>query len=171
MAEWRQSCCNPFNKVHHTVRKKSQLRAVTKQMCKKVPSMLPGEKICHTCRKQVSGMSEPTESEKSQSRSFIEEQPSPYNQEYPEIELGQEPTMTDSSSDSDSSSSSDSSLIKQYLTTESRTRVNDYLKVAGETPITKRKLQSKKYKKRKFHTIVKMMERVGIDEKPMQMRR
>ena len=67
MAEWRQSCCNPFNKVHHTVRKKSQLRAVTKQMCKKVPSMLPGEKIC---RKQVSGMSEPTESEKSQSRSF-----------------------------------------------------------------------------------------------------
>ena len=128
--------------------------------------MLQGEKICHTCRKQVSDMSEPTESEKSQSRSFIEEQPSPYNQEYPEIELGQEPTMTDSSSDSDSSSSSDSSPIKQYLTTESRTRVNDYLKVAGETPITKRKLQSKKYKKRKFHTIVKMMERVGIDEKP-----
>ena len=163
MAEWRQSCCNPFNKVHHTVRKKSLLRAVTKQMCNKVPSMLPGEKICHTCRKKVSAMSTPTEPEQSQSRPLIDEQPSPHDHEYPEIEVSQEPTMTDSSSESDSSP------IKQYhanLATESRTRVNQYLRVVGETPITKRKLQSKKYKKSKLHTIVKMMEKAGIDEEP-----
>ncbi len=121
MAEWIQSCCNPFNKVHHTVRKKSQLRAVTKQMCKKVPSILPGEKICHTCRKQVSAMSEPTEPEQSHSRPFIDEQPSP-DQEYPEVEVSQEPTTTNSSSESESSP------IKEYhatLATESRTRVNN----------------------------------------------
>ena len=92
MAEWRQSCCNPFNKVHHTVRKKSQLRVVTKKMCKKVPSILPGEKICHTCRKQVSAVSEPTEQEQSQSRPFIVEQPSPSDQEYAEIARAQSRT-------------------------------------------------------------------------------
>ena len=72
--------------------------------------------------------------------------------------------MTDSSSESDSSV-----ICKQYeatLATESRTRVNKFLRIAGETPISKRKLQSKKYKKRKLHNIVKMMEKVGIDEKP-----
>ena len=151
MAEWRQSCCNPFNKVHHTVRKKTQLRAVTKQMCKKVPSMLLGEKICHTCRKQMSGMSEFTEPEESQSRPFRDEQPSPHDdQEYLDVDPSQElPTMTDSSSESDSPS-----ICKQYhatLATESRTRVNKYLRVAGETPITKRKLQSKKYREKTSH--------------------
>lgn len=44
--------------------------------------------------------------------------------------------------------------------------VNKYLRIAGETPITKRKLQSKKYKKSKLQTVLKMMEMVGIDEKP-----
>ena len=108
-------------------------------------------------------MSEPTEPEQSQSGPFIDEQPSPCDQEYPETELSQEPTMTDSSSESDCSS------IKQYhatLATESRTRINKYLRIAGESPITKRKLQSKKYKKSKLRTIVKMMENVGIDDKP-----
>ena len=110
----------------------------------------------------MSAVSEPTEQEQSQSRPFIVEQPSPSDQEYTEIELSQEPTITDSSSESDSSP------IKQYhttLATESRTRVNKYLTIAGETPIIKRKLQSKKYKKSKLHTIVKMMEMVGMDEK------
>ena len=163
MAEWRQSCCNPFNKVRHTVREKSQLRAVTKKMCKKVPSILPGEKICHTCRKQVSDISEHAEPDQSNSRSFIDEQSSPYDHDYPKIELSHESTMTDSFSESESSP------VKQYhstLATESRTMVNKYLRIAGETPITKRKLQSKKYKKSKLQTVLKMMEMVGIDEKP-----
>ena len=86
-------------------------------MCKKVPSILPGEKICHTCRKQVSDMSEHAEPDLSNSRSFIDEQSSPYDHDYPKIELSHESTMTDSFSESESSP------VEQYhstLATESR---------------------------------------------------
>ena len=108
-------------------------------------------------------MSEHAEPDLSNSRSFIDEQSSPYDHDYPKIELSHESTMTDSFSESESSP------VKQYhstLATESRTMVNKYLRIAGETPITKRKLQSKKYKKSKLQTVLKMMEMVGIDEKP-----
>ena len=40
--QWRNSCCNPFNKVKHSVRDKSQLRTVSKSICEKFPSILPG---------------------------------------------------------------------------------------------------------------------------------
>ena len=54
-SQWWNLCCNPFNKPHHFIRKKSQL--VTKRMCEKVPSFLPGE-ICDSCRKKLAAESE-----------------------------------------------------------------------------------------------------------------
>ena len=56
--QWRNLCCNPFNKPNHFIRKKNQLRVVTKRICEKVPSILPGEKICDSCRKQLAAESE-----------------------------------------------------------------------------------------------------------------
>jgi len=47
-----------FNKPNHFIRKKNQLRVVIKRICEKVPSILPGEKICDSCRKQLSAESE-----------------------------------------------------------------------------------------------------------------
>jgi len=38
--QWRNLCCNPFNKPHHFIRKKSQLMVITERMCEKVPSIL-----------------------------------------------------------------------------------------------------------------------------------
>ena len=55
--QWRNLCCNPFNKPNHS-RKKNQLRVVTKRICEKVPSILPGEKICDSCRKHLVAESE-----------------------------------------------------------------------------------------------------------------
>ena len=49
---WRNICCNPFNKPNHFIRKKNQLRFVTKWMCEKA-SILPGERICDDCRKNL----------------------------------------------------------------------------------------------------------------------
>ncbi len=56
--QWRNSCCNPFNKLKHSVRDKTQLRTVTKRICEKFPSILPGDKICDSCRKKVSTVNE-----------------------------------------------------------------------------------------------------------------
>ena len=53
---WQITCCNPFNKLHH-VAKKNQLRIVTKKICEKLPSVLPGDKICDDCRKKVAAES------------------------------------------------------------------------------------------------------------------
>ncbi len=59
MAEWKISCCNPFNKYKHSVRDKRRLRNVTSGMCEKFPSRLQGDKICDACRKQVSCVNVP----------------------------------------------------------------------------------------------------------------
>ena len=56
--QWQNICCNPFNKPNHFITKKNQLRVVTKRICEKVPSILPGEKICDSCRKQLAAESE-----------------------------------------------------------------------------------------------------------------
>ena len=72
------------------------------------------------------------------------------------VEQGQEHSLKGSSSDSDDIPAS--SPIKQHhvsLAIESRIKVNKYLRTIGETPTTKRKLQSKKYQKNKLQSITK----------------
>ena len=44
--------------MKHSVRDKSQLRTVSKSICEKFPSILPGEKICDSSRKKLSTMTE-----------------------------------------------------------------------------------------------------------------
>ena len=58
-SQWQNICCNPFNKPSHFIRRKNQLRLVTKWMCEKAPSILPGEKICDDCRKKLAVTSLP----------------------------------------------------------------------------------------------------------------
>ena len=160
MAAWRQSCCNPFNKVRHTVREKSQLRAVTK-MCKKVPSILQGEKIWHTCRKQVSDMSEHAEPDQYNSRPFTDEQSSPYDHDYPKIELSHNLLwQTHPLNQSLLHSSGTIPLLPQNH--------EQWSKNTWELLRNSRKLHSKKYEKSKLQTVLKMMEMVGNEMKMMR---
>ena len=50
--QWKNTCCNPFQKVNHSSKRKN-LRPVTKWMCLKVPSIVEGSKICDSCRKEL----------------------------------------------------------------------------------------------------------------------
>jgi len=61
----------PSHKPHHFIRKKSQLRVVTKRMCEKVPSILPAE-ICDCWRKQLAAESERQSLSQGHSESFPE---------------------------------------------------------------------------------------------------
>jgi len=63
--QWRNLCCNPFNKPHHFSRKKSQLGVVT------VPAILPGE-ICDSFGKQLAAESERQSLPQGHSDSFPE---------------------------------------------------------------------------------------------------
>ena len=51
--EWKNVCCNPFERQDHSSRKKN-LRPVSKWMCEKAPSISLREKICDDCRKKLS---------------------------------------------------------------------------------------------------------------------
>lgn len=146
--QWRNSCCNPFNKVKHSVRDKSQLRTVTKSICEKFPSILLGDKICDSCRKNLSTVSE-----------IPQVQVEPLDQSISSLDF----LETNYSSESTSPSP-----VKQFqasVTQQSREKANKYLRDVGVTPITKRKLQSRKYQKKKMETITRMLQMSGIDEK------
>ena len=112
-SHWKNICCNPYNEPSHIVRKKSQLRLVTKRMCEKFPSILSGERICDDCRKKLAKTSPP--------------QPS------------------DSSTESERTDSPPTDQQFQVDICEPLMVVNQYLNTVGETPLTKRKLQSRKY--------------------------
>lgn len=133
--QWKNICCNPFNRPSHFIRKKNQLRQVTKKVCEKFPSILPGEKICDDCRKKVAKFSPPKPSEPSE--------------------------PSDNSSESDRIVSP-SGEVFQVDTCESLLVVNQYLDTTGETPITKRKLQSKKYSKQKVEKITSIMQKSWV---------
>ena len=143
--EWRNYCCNPFNKVKHNVRKKSQLRTVTKSIRQKFPSILPGDKVCHSCRKKLTTMRE-------------------VPQEHAEELLQHSDSLPETDPSSESTLPSPGSPVKQFVVEESRERANKYLVGIGITPITTRKLQTKKYQKKKLETITKMLQTAGIDE-------
>lgn len=146
--QWRHSCCNPFNKVKHSVRDRSQLRTVTKSICEKFPSILPGEKICDSCRKKLSTVSEVP---KQQVQLFDQ---SISSVDYPETDYSFESSLP-----------SPEQHFKASVAVQSRERTNEYLRNMGVTPITKRKLQSRKYQKKKVEAITRMLQTAGIDEK------
>ena len=52
LQEWKNCCCNPFNHVRHNV-KRTLLRPVSKSICERFPSILPGDKVCDSCRKKL----------------------------------------------------------------------------------------------------------------------
>jgi len=62
----------PINKPHHFIRKKNHLRVLAKGLCEKVPSILPGEKISDSCRKQLAAESERQSLPQGHSDSFPE---------------------------------------------------------------------------------------------------
>ena len=133
--------------MKHSARDKSQLRTVTKSICEKFPSILPGDKICDSCRKKLSTVSE-------------------IPQEQVEL-LDQSISSLDFLETNYSSESTSPSPVKQFhasVAQQSRKRANKYLRDVGVTPITKRKLQSRKYQK-KMETITRMLQMSGIDEK------
>ena len=131
--QWRNLCCNPFNKPHHFTRKKSRLRVVTERMREKVPSILPGE-ICDSCRKQLAAESE-------------------------QRSLPQEPS--DSSPESDVVSPTDETFGHPLATLAV---ANKHLDAIGETPLTKRKLRSKRYRRQKFEVVTAMMQKAVLDD-------
>ena len=79
-------------------------------MCQKVPSFLPGEKICDSCRKELAA--------KTEQQSLPQEQ-------------------SDSSPESDVVSPSDEMFDHPLATLAA---ANEHLDAIGETPLTKRKL-------------------------------
>ena len=146
--DWKNSCCNPFNKAKHSVKKRAMLRTVSKSVCEKFPSILPGDKICDNCRKQLATVSEIQQKH--------EEQPT-------ELEVSQ--LSVDFSLLSLYDHSDPPSPIKHLQASVSCDKVNKYLRDVGETPITKRKLRGKKYKKQKVEAITKTLQMAGLDQK------
>ena len=67
-----------------------------------------------------------------------------------------------------SSESTLPSPVKQFqasVADQSRERANEHLRDIGVTPIIVRKLQSRKYQKKKAETMTRMLHMAGIDEK------
>ena len=125
---WRSTCCNPFQVRGHTARKNT-LRPVAKWMCEKNPIIQKGSKICDTCRKKLAKVCKDSDLD---------------------VDAG-----TDSSSSTPSESPGDRDMGNEHF--ESIGVVNKCLVDLGETPVTKRKLQSKKYKERKLELLTTKM--------------
>ena len=133
---WRSTCCNPFQLQHHTARK-SLLRPVTKWMCEKNSLIQMGMRICDTCRKKLAKVSKA-----------------------PDLSLDAEPDSSSSDLASDYEMK-----YEQSVRGSSVRMINHCLTELGETPVTKIKLQSKKYSERKLEVLTTMMSEVVIGEK------
>ena len=106
-------------------------------MCEKHPLVQMGSKICDSCRKKLAKLSEvPT--------------------------LGLE---SDLSPSIPSDSSSDSEMMKEERY-DSLHFVNQCLEDLDEMPVTKRKLRTKKYSKRKLEIVTAKMEAAMLGERP-----
>ena len=103
-------------------------------MCEKTPSILPGDRICDSCRKELTTVSLPHPSD-----SFV----------------------SDSESDGTISPPDEDVHVD---TGESLMIVNQCLDTIGETPLTKRKLQYKKKSKQKIEKIATMMQKAVIGD-------
>ena len=135
--------------MKHSVRDKSQLRTFTKSICEIFPSILPGDKICDSCRKKLSTVSE-------------------IPQEQVEL-LDQSISSLDFCKTDYSSESTLPSPVKQFqasVAEQSKEEPTSTLEIIiGVTPIIRRKLQSRNYQKKKVETMTRMLQMAGIDEK------
>ncbi len=92
-----------------------------------------GEKIYHSCRSQIAGVRDTADLER-----FIEPE------EHQDVsDLEQQQDIVSDSSESDSSPLKE---YQNYAAEQSQTIANTYFTALGKTPVTKRKLQSKKYR-------------------------
>ena len=105
-------------------------------MCEKHPQIQRGSKICDTCRKKLAKLSEASTLD-------LEPDLSPLTQ----------------------SDSSDSEVIEEEEC-DSLYLVNQCLEDLDETPITKRKLRTKKYSKRKLDIVTAKMKAAILGERP-----
>ena len=150
LPEWKNSCCNPFNKVKHNVKRRTMLRTVPKSVCEKFPSILPGDKICDNCRKQLAVMNETAQK---------------HTEQPPELDQFQDLLSLDFSSLSLSDKSAPPSPARQLQSSIARDSRDKVKRDVGETPITKRKLRARKYQKQKVEAITQMLQVAGFDEK------
>ena len=125
--QWHNLC---FDKPRHFIRKRSHLRVVTKAMCEKFPSILRGEKICDTCRKQLA-------------TATPRKQVSPPQEE------------SESSLESDVEFPADEEFDDSKAT----------LALAiGVTPVTRRKLRSKQYRRQKLQAVTEMIQKAVLED-------
>ena len=163
-SQWKIFCCNPLNRSSHFIRKKNLLTQVTKKMCDEFPSMLPGQKICDDCRKKlVKHLASRSSLESDRTVSPPSEVPLPpdsSSQTDRTVSSPGEVPLPDSSSESDRTESPRSKDF-QADTCEF---VSQYLDTIGETPITKRMLQFKKYSKQEVKKITSMIQKAVIGD-------
>ena len=134
-SEWRSTCCNPFNIGDHGAKRKN-LRSVSQWMCEKNPKIAMGSKICDNCRKKL-----------------LISIPDPYS------ESGFDKSPTPSPPGSPPGAE-----VHKFEELESMKLINQCLEVIGETPISKRKQQSKKYLGQKLDQLITTMEKAMIGE-------
>lgn len=120
-------------------------------MCEKAPHISIGARICDFCRKKLG-------------RAFI-----------PDVHVESADTSSDSDAEDTllqqpSSLEEDSSIQPLLLEEDSHQSsaslalVNQCLKKSGKTPITKRKLRTRKYANKKLEEVTSMMEKLVIGE-------
>ena len=122
--QWRNVCCNPFNKPGHNSMKKN-LRSVLPWMIEAIQSVKVGDKICDKCRKELTPLN-------------VKQNP-------PSMSIHKEPL--DESCD-DLCDYLDDDYISQDMEP-----INMCLKAIGETPIVKKKLMHASYTKEKLTRI------------------
>ena len=148
--EWKSTCCNPFNVRGHTSKRKN-LRPVSGWMCEKAPHISIGARICDSCRKKLSRASIPDVQVES-------------------ADTNSDSDTEDSSLQQPSSLEEDSSIQPSFCEEDSQPSsaslalVNQCLKESGKTPITKRKLRTRKYAEKKLDEVTTMMEKLVIGE-------
>lgn len=126
-------CCNPFGLERHS--KQVGKRKVTLNMCKKVPHLVLGDSICHSCRLKVAKINIPDEDNGTEvGRSTSEE----------------EGVHTDAGR-----STSEEEYVPE--STEDRvSNLNKLLTPLGESPVSKPKLSRvKSYAERKASTVTR----------------
>ena len=131
---WCNTCCNPFEKPDHSAKRKN-LRLVTERMCKIVPSIQMGSRICDDCRKRISKIIPET------ATSNLEVWNDPYIDHLESVaslnqylgEVGETPINATSNLEVRND---------PYIDPlESVASLNQYLGEVGETPINKAKLK------------------------------
>ena len=154
VSQWTNICCNPFGKPSHYVRNKKQLRQVSDWMIKKVPTLKHDQKICASCRKQISHTSTPSPTPEEHRATTPESPVGGY--EFPDEGPESDPAVVTPPGEELEPESSESVAL-----------VNVCLETFGETPITKTKLKrNKKRSKKKVDKITTMMQKAVISERP-----